>query len=218
MSDLVATPSVGIMWACRLSVADYASFGRNVPAPRPTCAGCHEPMAYDGSYPRRVREAGVAHRIFVRRARCRRCGVSDVLLPDFLLRNRLDSALSIGAAVIAHAGHRLEERAAALYLDVPERTVRSWRQRFAEKADELTKRFSALCVEWGGLVPRYPPAPVPRALVMIGAVEQEARRFTGERPPPWRLANIVVGGQLLSSRANAPSTIGPSRIGWSRAP
>jgi hypothetical protein len=174
-------------------------------------------MAFDGSYARQVREAGVVHRIFVRRARCQRCGVGDALLPDFLLRNRRDSASSIGAAVLGHAGHLLES-AAALYLDVPERTVRSWRRRFAERADELTQRLSALCVEWGGLVPRYPPAPVARALTAIAALDQQARRLPGERPPPWRLANIVVGSQLLSSRVNVPCSTGRSSIGRSRAP
>ena len=140
------------------------------------------------------------------------------MLPDFVLRNRPDSAVSVGAAVIAPAGYALDDRVLALDQEVPERTVRSWRQRFFEQVDELTARFSALCVEWGGLVPRYPPTPVERALVTIKAVWQRARRRFEHVPAPWSPANLIVGSQLLSSRVDLPWPIVPSMIGRSRGP
>jgi hypothetical protein len=187
--------------------------------PRPMCAGCNEPMAFDGSYPRRVREAGVVHRIFVRRARCPRCGTGDALLPDFVLRNRLDSTSSVGAAVLGHAGLPLPGSATALFRHVPGRTVRSWRQRFGEKADELTTRFAAVCAEWGGTLPRGGTStPSRRAIGAIGAVWTAAQRLSSEVPPPWLVANIIVGGQLLSNRVDLPWPVVPRLIGRSRPP
>lgn len=125
---------MSITWACRMSVASYAALGRSVPAPRRDCVGCSHTMAFDGCYPRQVREAGVVHRVFVRRAFCRRCDISEALLPDFVLHRRRDSTSTVGAAVLVDVGVELPEHAAGLYRGVPERTVRAWRQRCALRA------------------------------------------------------------------------------------
>ncbi len=69
--------------------------------------------------------------VFVRRARCGGCGVGESLLPDFVLARRRDSTVAVGAAVLGPAGVGLPEGSASLYEGVPERTVRSWRQRFS---------------------------------------------------------------------------------------
>jgi len=95
---------VAITWLCVLSVAEYATAGRSAPAPRRDCPQCGKPMAFDGSYPRQVLEAGVVYRIFVDRARCSACGVGESLCPDFVLRRRLDSANAVGAGVLSRAG------------------------------------------------------------------------------------------------------------------
>ena len=58
-------------------------------------------MAFDGSYPRMIRESGVVYRIFGRRARCAIPGVGDALLADFVLRGRMDSTTAVGAVVLA---------------------------------------------------------------------------------------------------------------------
>ena len=106
-------------------------------------------MAFDGSYQRQVREDGVVHRIFVRRARCRQCHVGEALAPDFLVRRRRDSTRSIAAAVLEHAlpGHPGDAR--RLYDGVPRRTLRSWRQRFSERADDLAACLNAFCASRG---------------------------------------------------------------------
>ncbi len=160
----------------------------------------------------------MVHRIFVRRVRCRRCGSGDALLADCVLRNRLDSTSSVGAAVLAHTGHTVPDTAWVLYQHVPARTVRSWRQRFAEQADELAVRFTALCVEWGGTLPRPAPTPAGRSITAIGATWQAAARRASDIPPPWRLANVIVGSQLLSGRVDLPWPIVPCMIGRSRGP
>jgi hypothetical protein len=55
-----------------------------------------------------VREAGKLYTVFVRRARCGRCGVGESLLPDFVLARRRDTTAAVGAAVLAPAGARSE--------------------------------------------------------------------------------------------------------------
>lgn len=177
-------------------------------------------MAFDGSYPRQVREAGAVHRIFVRRARCARCGTGEALLPDFVLRRRLDSTTAVGAAVLAHVRCDSGTETTDLYGGVPTRTVRSWRQRFSERANDLTIRFEALRAEWGtGGIPRYEPTPVAAAITSIGLLWQATqRRPASDVLPPWRLANVVVGGQLLGTRVDLPWPIVPTRIGRAHGP
>ncbi len=104
-------------------------------------------MAFGGSYPRFVREAGKLYMIFVRRARCGGCGAGEPSLPDFVLARRRDSTAAVGAAVPAPAGVGLPEGPASLYQGVPGRTVRSWRQRFSQLAGELSALFEALAAE-----------------------------------------------------------------------
>lgn len=180
-------------------------------------------MAFDGSYPRHVREAGTVHRVFIRRAHCRPCGTGDALLPDFVLRHRRDSAVSVGAAVLAHAGAEVPQGASGLYEGVPLRTVRSWRQRFSERADELAVRLEALGVEWGASAPLRVPhgtsTPSHRAVLAMGTAWRAARRrHAGPIPAAWLLANVIVGSQLLSTRVDLPWPIVASGVGRSRSP
>lgn len=180
-------------------------------------------MAFDGCYARLVREAGRVHRVFVRRVRCATCEVGDALLPDFVLRGWRDSTASVGAAILPRLGIEVPEAARTLYAGVPGRTVRSWRQRFAERAVQLTVRLDALCVQWGGTPPfgEEVPAPGParRAVLAMGRCWKAARRrCPGGVPAAWSLANVVVGGQLISTRVDLPWPIVPGRIGRSRGP
>jgi len=82
------------------------------------------------------------------------CRTGHALTPDFVLARLRDSTAAVGVAVLAHLGHQVPVGASRFYDGVPERTVHSWRQRFAERADVLAGRFAALCVEWGDLPPR----------------------------------------------------------------
>ncbi|MGO8827503.1 MAG: hypothetical protein ACLQU9_20000 [Acidimicrobiales bacterium] len=213
---------MAITWSCPVDVSTYARLGRNAPAPRPDCSGCGSPMAFDGSYRRRVRESGVVHEIFVRRAWCRACKVGDALFPDFVLRRRLDSTLAVGAAVLEPVGVELPDGARGLCRSVPARTVRSWRQRFSERADDLAVRFMALTAHLGGALPfrsANDATPVGRATDAIGfAWLAASRRDDADLPPAWRLANVIVGGQLLCTRVDLPWPIDPAMIGRSRGP
>ncbi len=177
-------------------------------------------MAFDGGYPRWVREAGKCYSVFVRRARCRGCGMGEALLPDFVLARRRDSTAAVGACVLASAGAVLAEGSTSLYQGVPARTVRSWRHRFAERAVELSRLFEALAADNGAsaLPGRLGDAPTEQAVVAIGRFWQAARRRTGEVPPAWFLANVVVGSGLLTARVDLPWPARSRLIRRSRAP
>lgn len=212
---------MAVSWSCELSVPAYAALGRSLPAPRPRCAHCSEPMAFDGCYPQVVRERAVAHQVFVRRAYCRTCGRGEALLPDFVVVKRAHSASVIGAALLGASGIGLPEGAGELYRDVPGRTVRSWRQRFAQRAEDLWLRFSALTVAWGGELPwtHGPVSSSPAAVEAMGHAWRAAGRRPGSRlPPAWRLANVMVGGQLLYTRVDLPWPLQGRLLCRSRAP
>ena len=76
-----------------------------------------------------------------RRARCRGCAGTRVLLPDVALLRRQDEVMMIGAAIRAHVGGEGHRRIAAR-LGVPAGTVRGWLRRFAQRA-ELVRRSRA---------------------------------------------------------------------------
>ena len=179
-------------------------------------------MTFDGSYRRQVREAGVVHEIVARRLFCRRCNRSDALLPDFVLRHRRDRTCSVGAGVLERFEVVIPEGAAALHAGVPERTVRSWRQRFRARSSEHSGVLWALAIEWGGRNPlrtRNASRPGGGAIDAMALVWQAAmRRPSANVPPPWRLANVIVGGELIATRVSLPFPIITRLIGRSRAP
>ena len=78
-----------------------------------------------------------------RRARCRGCAGTHVLLPDMALLRRQDEVSVIGAAIeakVAGEGHRR----IAGRLGVPADTVRGWLRRFAERAGADQGAFHAV--------------------------------------------------------------------------
>jgi hypothetical protein len=163
-------------------------------------------MAFDGRYRRRVREAGELFTIVISRARSGTCQVGDALLPDFVLRRRRDSATAVGAAALGRAvGIDLLAGAERLYASLPQRTVRSWRQRFEARSEELTSRFEALSATFGSSGPHawgpLPATMTAHSATAIAAMWNAAARRRGRTaiPAPWLLANLVVGGQLLGT-------------------
>ena len=135
-------------------------------------------------------------------------------------RRRRDSAPAIGAAVLARCGVELPPDAPLLYAGVPGRTVRSWRRRFSDQADELSTRFMALCGEWRGELPWAMPADSPSlTAVAIGAAwRARRRRARYGLPGAWLMANAVLGGKILSTRVDLPWPIRRAWIARSRGP
>lgn len=130
---------MAIVWACEVSVEDYAAAGREVTVPRPGCPVCDAPMVFCGWYRRAVRRGDLrVFTIWVRRARCRGCRSGHALLPSFCLVGRLDVVEVIGPAVEAVVGHTAVRELAAVRAGVPATTVRGWCRRHRRRAHELT--------------------------------------------------------------------------------
>ncbi len=102
-----------------------------------------------------------------------------------------------------HTGHVTED-VMELCRGVPARTLRSWQKRFADTADALTSWLSALCVEWGGLVPTYPAEQADRAISAIVAVSKAVQRRRSDAPPAWILASVITDGQVMANRVDLP--------------
>ena len=143
---------------------------------------------------------GGLSRLTPRRARCRDCRRTHVLLPVTCLARRADEGVVIGTALeakAAGAGHRT----IAGLLGRPASTVRGWLRAFTASADRVRQAFTALAA---GLV-TDPPLPGPAASALgdavaaVAAAAAAAARFlsVGE-VARWQLAAAVTSGMLLA--------------------
>ncbi|MEO3863849.1 DUF6431 domain-containing protein [Acrocarpospora sp. B8E8] len=140
-------------------------------------------------------------RVRPRRARCRGCGMSHVLLPVFVLARRVDLAEVIGAALAAKAAGAGARTIAAAW-GRPVDTVRGWLRRFSSRAEAVRVFFTALLVEVA--VDPVPPAQTASLFAdavaaVAGASVAAASRWehVGEAPP-WLVAVAASGGRLLA--------------------
>ena len=135
-----------------------------------------------------------------RRARCRGCGATHVLLPAWCLARRADAGAVIGRALeakAAGAGHR----AVAELLGRPASTVRGWLRALARGAGRVRETFTALAAV---LVPD-PPLPAPAGSAFADAVAAVAAAAVAAAGVPgvgevarWELAAAVTCGLLLA--------------------
>lgn len=167
----------------------------------PECAGALGPWGWARRRVLRVR--GADRRVRPRRARCRSCLVTHVLLPVVALVRRRDAVEVIGAALAAKqagAGHRR----IAVEVGVPATTARGWLRRFALKAEFLRSQFEAVAHgldrDLGRIEPRG--SPTADALEAIGVAAAAAARRFGPSPA-WWFASGASGGRLLSN-TNSP--------------
>lgn len=147
---------------------------------------------------------GLPGRLRPRRARCRGCGRTHVLLPVSVLVRRADCVAVIGAALLAFAGGWGHRRVAAA-VGVPVSTVRGWLRRFAVRARGWRERFTVVLV---GLDPAPGPVrsrgwEVADAVEVIGLGAASAVRRFGPRPP-WEFASAISGGLLLGPVGSGP--------------
>ena len=198
-------PPVAIVWPCTLSVDAYASLGKNVEVPRPDCPSCSAAMTFWSGYVRPVRVLGRCVRLFVRRARCRSCGVTHALLPGFALVKRLDVVETIGEAIEAVTGGQSGVRPVARTLGISHTTVRGWLRRFAGRSAELAMSFAALALDLGAVVTDLPQLDPANA---VGALR---RAFVAASALPgwmglgaWRFCSVVCGGRLLATNTISP--------------
>ena len=141
-----------------------------------------------------------------RRARCRGCRGTHVLLAEACFLRRQDEVEVIGAAIEAHVageGHR----PIAARLGVPAGTVRGWLRRFDQRAEQIRALFTraavALDPELGPIVPVG--SVVADALEAIGVAGRAwVLRFGPCRV--WRIVSRLSGGGLLARNTSTPAT------------
>ncbi len=189
-----------IVWACALDVDAYATAGRGIETPRPACPLCAGPTHRWHGYLRHVRDDR-DRLIWIPRVRCTRCGVTQALLPSFVLPRRWDTVAALGhAAELAASG--LGHRPIAITLARPETTVRGWLRRLRSLAAPLTAALLARAVALGWSGFELPVAPLSRLCV---AVRGLADHWPGDRPADaWSLAGLVTGGGLLTTNTVPP--------------
>lgn len=138
-----------------------------------------------------------------RRARCRLCRSTHVLLPDGVLARRVDSVGVIGAALTAAAaggGHRKVAEVVAR----PASTVRGWLRRFRAAAARVAAHFWGWAHRLDPMLGPVSPAGslVADAVEAIGVAARAASLRLGPRSP-WSWASVLTVGRLLSN-TNTP--------------
>lgn len=181
--------------------ADGDEVERRLAAGVLACPGCGGVLAGWGrARERRIRGRDQESRVCPRRARCRGCGRTHVLLPVTCLVRRADETAVIGAALeakAAGAGHRV----IAGLLGRPPSTVRGWLRAFAARAERVRSAFTALAA----VLVTDPPLPAPAASAVGDAVAAVAAAAAAAAALPgvgvvarWQLAAAVTSGMLLA--------------------
>lgn len=179
---------------------DAAEVERALVAGELACPGCGDRLRPWGSARWRVvRRAGAIERRRPRRARCRGCDSTHVLISaDSLLRRR-DLAEVIGAALVAKAAGLGHRRAAAAAW-APPSTVRGWLRRFAANAEAIRVWFTVLAHGFDPMLAPLAPTPTPVGDA-IEAIAVAARAASLRLAPvrPWSFDSSASRGRLLSN-------------------
>lgn len=159
------------------------------------CPGCDGRLGPWGhARERLVRGVG---RLRPRRAKCRGCSRTHVLLAEVCLLRRRDAVAVIGAALAAKAGGE-GHRPIAARLGVPKDTVRGWLRRFARDAEEIRALFSrwafALDLQLGAVLPAGGVFADAVAVMAVAARALVLRFGPGD---PWAAVATLSGGALL---------------------
>jgi len=192
---------LSIVWLCPLDVDAYIELGRGVEAPRPPCPLCSGPTRSWSGYERHLREER-DRLIWIPRVRCTACGTTQALLPWFVVPRRWDVVEVMGRALqmlAAGWGHRRIAEA----LSRPETTVRDWCRRWRRVAAALARQLLARAVSWGWSGWELPSSPLLRCLAAMEVLTAQWSRRRGQ-VQSWRLANLITGGQLLSTNTTSP--------------
>ena len=167
------------------------------------CPGCTRPLRPWGhARTRTVRDHGpttLANR--PRRARCRSCRITHVLLPTALTPRRADTTAVIGSALLASA-RGTGYRRIAVQLDRPLSTVRRWIR--AVRDPGHVEWLRAQGVQWlaqldhdvlGGLRPEA--SRLGEALTALAAAAVTLQARVAPRTPGWTLIGQITRGRLL---------------------
>ena len=163
----------------------------------PSCSGVLGPWGHARERVLRCRSGNGLLR--PRRARCRGCSGTHVLLPQLALARRQDEVAVIGQAIEAKVAGDGFRRIAARLGAYPE-TVRGWLRRFASRAGLIRAHFTRCAVMLDPGIGAIMPAGsgVADALEAI-AIAARAWVLRFGLAEPWEIASRLSGGLLLSN-------------------
>ncbi len=211
-------PPVAIIWRYPASVSIYGAAGRQIEVPPQRCPTCQRRLIGWGGYWRWVRAPLVVERIWIRRGRCGACRRSHALLPDLVLRRRLDVVTVIGTAVVLKIMDGLGLRPIAEQLDVPHTTVRTWWQRFRTRSSLLLSTCTRLAVALDGTPVAVHGVGERAAVEVLGLAWRRAHTRFGERSggSRWAFWSRISGGLALGTHTTSPWAAVPG-TDWMRA-
>ncbi|MDT2006600.1 helix-turn-helix domain-containing protein [Rhodococcus opacus] len=155
--------------------------------------------------------AGVAERVRPRRARCRSCSVTHVLLPVSLLLRRAYLAEWVFSALLAKArgaGHR----PIASWLGVPTSTVRGWLRRFGGRFEAVRAWFLGIAMT-AGVDVRIPKASGSGWVDALAAIGAATKSITTRFGPVGILGVVTAAG--VAAAGSSGRLLAP---GWPPGP
>ena len=191
------TPSA-IIFACAVSVSEYAAAGKQVEVAEQVCPRCQRRLNWWWGYWRQLRWGGERLEIWVRRARCPPCQVTHALLPDFVVRRRRYAVEEIGAALELGA-KRVSAWRSSVQLELPFGTVRDWLRRCRQRAHEQLAKLAKLALRVGLQIGELPALPLAALVVVLRAVWAKSRECDQGIGELWRFWNAVFSGAALAS-------------------
>jgi hypothetical protein len=163
----------------------------------PSCGGSLAPWGW--ARPRRLRTLAGPWWLRPRRARCRICRATHVLVSTVTLCRRSATIEVIGAALAAkRAG--LGHRRIADQLGVPAATVRGWLRRFTARAEQVRATATTWAYRLDTNVWRITPrgSPFDDALEALGVAVGAVVRVLGPARSPWHVVAALTGAMLLA--------------------
>ena len=173
-----------------------------------SCPSCRGMLGPWGHARERVTRRGSGDwRWRPRRARCRGCQGTHVLLADLCLLRRQDEVEVIGVAIEAHVageGHR----PIAARLGVPAGTVRGWLRRFAERAELIRALFTRCAVVLDPMLGSVLPAGsgIADALEALAVAARAWVLRFGPGPVWWIVGRLSAGGLLSRNTSSLATT------------
>jgi hypothetical protein len=184
-------------------VLDQAQAHRELLAGRLPCWRCSAPLRPWGfARPRSLRlSCGARVSLRPRRARCRDCSATDVLLPAFAPPRSAYAMEVVGPALLGSAQER-SHRTIAADLGLPADTVRGWIRKVNGRAEWLRTTATAAAHMFDSMFDPLPPtqtrSPLAEAISALGAAAAAARRMFGPIATPWELLAAIAQGHLLA--------------------
>lgn len=136
-----------------------------------------------------------------RRARCRACRRTHVLVPARTYPRRPDTVETVGAALLA-ALEGLGYRRVAERVEVPATTVRGWLQRARANSETIRVNATIAGHALDPLAAKIDPtgSPLGDMVDAVGRAVAAHIRLLGPRHPPWQLALAITRAGILAPR------------------